>query len=332
MTTRRVIDPAGALFGLGLPLLSALAVLALTVAWQPRLPDRIATHWTGLTADSFGSAMSSAWTMALLIVLIGGGCCAIAALAQAQLIMRRYMLVLGLGVTGLMLTVHVAGLAGQLDLADPAQAPFPMWSIGAGMFAGVAVGWVGAALLRDYRERKPATAPPDPELPRGRVETPIVEQVGTGPRTTVVLVLIVMVPALLVCAATGSWWMPAIVAPLGFLVLSLLRFLVIVDERGLRVRNLGTTAVAYDLDEIVSAKVTQTRPFQDWGGWGLRVKGRGRYGLVTNTGPAVVVTTASGHEFTVTTDRAEEMAGALNTLADRRSAASTGGLPVPENE
>jgi hypothetical protein len=326
-----MIDPAGALFGLGLPLLSALTVLVLTAVWQPRLPEQIATHWTGLTPDSFGSAMSSAWTMALLIVLIGGGCCAIAALAQAQLIMRRYMLVFGLGVTGLMLTVHVAGLAGQLDLADPTRAPFPMWSIGAGVLAGVAVGWIGASLLRDYRERKSATAPPDPKLPRGRAETPIVDQVGTGPGTTAVLVLVVLVPTLIVCAASGSWWALAIVVPLGFLVLSLLRFFVIVDDRGIRVRNLGTTAVAYDLDEIVGAKVTQTRPFQDWGGWGLRVKGRGRYGLVTNTGPAVVVTTASGHEFTVTTVRAEEMAGAINTLADRR--ASSPGTPrEAENE
>ena len=91
-----------------------------------------------------------------------------------------------------------------------------------------------------------------------------------------------------------------------------------VQEAGVRVRNLGMTAVEYGLDEMIGAKVTETRPFEDWGGWGLRAKGRGRYGLVTNTGPALVFTTAGGHEFTVTTERAQEMAGALNSLADAR--------------
>ncbi|MDM7490342.1 DUF1648 domain-containing protein, partial [Rhodococcus sp. CSLK01-03] len=45
---------------------------------------------------------------------------------------------------------------------------------------------------------------------------------------------------------------------------------------------------------------------------------RGRYGLVTITGPALVLTVAGGQEFTVTTAQAERMAGALNALADRR--------------
>lgn len=51
----------------------------------------------------------------------------------------------------------------------------------------------------------------------------------------------------------------------------------------------------------------------------MRIKRPNRYGLVTNTGPALVITTESGHELTITTDRAEEMAGAINTLADRRA-------------
>jgi len=318
VTTRRIIDPAGALFGIALPIAAAVAAVLVTAAWEPRLPAAIATHWSGPDPDGFSSPMSNAWTIALVIVLVGGGCSAIAALAQAMLMMRRYMLVVGLGVTGLLVTIHVTMLAAQLDLSDAAQAQLPMWSIGLGVLLGVAVGLVGAALLRDYRERVPATAAPDAKLPRGRVELPIVDQVGTGTRTTAVLALVVLGPAVLVCWSAGSWWPLAIFLPVGVLVLSLLRFRVTVDEAGVRVRNLGMTAVEYGLDEMIGAKVTETRPFEDWGGWGLRAKGRGRYGLVTNTGPALVFTTAGGHEFTVTTERAQEMAGALNSLADAR--------------
>ena len=317
MTTRQV-DPVGALLGLVVPVLCAGAVLLLTRSWSPRLPDEVATHWSGTTADSFGSPMSSAWTAALLIVLIGGGCCAVAALAQAQLLMRRSMLAIGLGVTGTVTAVFLAGLAGQLDTTDAAQASMPASSAVVGMWLGVAAGWAGGWLLRDGRERKPATSRPDPALPRGRVDLPVVEQVGTGTGTTAALSAFVLVPTLVVCAVTRSLWPLGLIAPVGLLVLGLLRYTVVVDANGIRVSNLGSAALGYDLDEIVGAKVTETQPFADWGGWGLRTKGRGRYGLVTRSGPAVVVTTASGHELTVTATKAAEMAGALNTLADAR--------------
>lgn len=319
VTTPRTIDPVGALCGLGIPVVSALAVLVLTAVWRPRLPAEIATHWTATTADSFGSPTSAALTMALLIVLIGGGCSAPAAFAQAQLMMRRYLLVAGLTVTFLMVAVHIATLASQLDVRDPATVRFPAWSLGVGTVVGVAVGWWAASRLRDYRVRTVATRQPDPSLPRGRVELPIVEQVGTDTRTTAVLALLTGIPVAIVCAALHSLWPVVVAAPLVLLVLSLLRFTVTVDTRGLSVRNLGADAVEYGIEEITGAAVTQTRPFRDWGGWGMRMKGRGRYGLVTNSGPALVVSTASGHEFTVTAARAEEMAGALNTLADRRA-------------
>lgn len=133
MTTRQV-DPVGALLGLVVPLLCAVAVLVLTRSWIPRLPGEIATHWSGTTPDAFGSPMTSAWTAALLIVLVGGGCCAIAALAQAQLLMRRYMLAIGLGVTGTITALFLAGLAGQLDTTDATQAALEGWPAVLGMW------------------------------------------------------------------------------------------------------------------------------------------------------------------------------------------------------
>lgn len=319
MAKTRLFDPVGAAFGIALPLLAGASILILTRQWEPRLPEQIATHWSGTTADGFGSPMSAAWTVALIVVLVGGGCSAIAALAQAQLMMRRFMLATGLGVTGLIVGVWFGALAAQLGIDDPATAPLPTWPMVAGLWAGVLLGWLSGKFLRDGRERKVATAAPDPALPRGRTELPVVDPVGTGTGTTVALTLLVLVPILIVCAATQSWWPLGMAVPLLVPMLGLLRFTVVVDDHGLRVTNLATTVVEYGIDELVGAQVTETRPFQDWGGWGLRTKGRNRYGLVTVSGPALVFRTASGHEFTVTTARAEEMAGALNSLADART-------------
>ncbi|MGV9864601.1 DUF1648 domain-containing protein, partial [Rhodococcus koreensis] len=263
--------------------------------------------------------MSSAWTFALVTVLFGGGCAAIAALAQAMLMMRRTMLVVGLSVVGMILTVQVVLLSVQLDVTDPADTELPLWSLGLGVVIGAAVGLIGAALLRDYRPRVAAAGTPDPRLPRADDPAIVADTVGFGTVGSLVLLLILGVaPALAVCLLVDGWWPLAVFVPVGLLVVSLLRFRVIVDRTGIRVVNMGMTALQYGIEEIEGARVDVIRPFDDFGGWGLKVKGRRNYGVVTRTGPAVIVTTACGDRLTVTSARAEEMAGALNAFADRR--------------
>ncbi|MDJ0114159.1 DUF1648 domain-containing protein, partial [Rhodococcus erythropolis] len=41
--------------------------------------------------------------------------------------------------------------------------------------------------------------------------------------------------------------------------------------------------------------------------------------VVTRTGPAVVITFAGGDRLTITTPKAEDIAGSLNRLADART-------------
>ncbi|MBC2641041.1 MULTISPECIES: DUF1648 domain-containing protein [unclassified Rhodococcus (in: high G+C Gram-positive bacteria)] len=319
MNSSRVVDPAGAVFGLLLPIVAALSGVVLTTIWEPRLPAEIATHWTTTSPDGFATPMSSAWTFTLVTVLFGGGCAAIAALAQAMLMMRRTMLVVGLSVVGLILTVQVAMLYVQLDVTDPSDTELPLWSLGLGVVIGAVVGLIGAALLRDFRTRVAATDPPDSRLPRASDPSVVADSVGFGTVGSLVLLLLFGgVPAVAVCLLTGGWWPVAVCVPLGLLVVSLLRFRVIVDESGIRVVNMGMTALRYGVEEIEGARVDLIKPFDDFGGWGLKVKGRRNYGVVTKTGPAVIVTTACGDRLTVTSPRAEEMAGALNTFADRR--------------
>jgi len=319
VNSSRVVDPAGAVFGLLLPVMAALSGVILTKVWEPRLPAQIATHWTTTSPDGFSTPMSSAWTFALVTVLFGGGCAAIAALAQAMLMMRRTMLVVGLSVVGLILTVQVLLLYVQLDVTDPADTELPLWSLGLGVVIGAVVGLIGAALLRDYRPRVAATGTPDPRLPRADDPATVADTVGFGTVGSLVLLLLLgVVPALAVCLLVDAWWPLAVFVPVGLLIVSLLRFRVIVDRTGIRVVNMGMTALQYGIEEIEGARVDVIAPFDDFGGWGLKVKGRRNYGVVTRTGPAVIVTTACGDRLTVTSARAEEMAGALNAFADRR--------------
>ncbi|MGW6694375.1 DUF1648 domain-containing protein [Rhodococcus sp. NPDC054953] len=319
MSESRAFDPAGVAFGIGLPLLSAATVLVTARMWRPRLPDALAIHWNADgSADSFTATGSAAWTFVLVIVLVGGGSSAVAALAQAMLMMRRTMLIVGSAVTGLMLTLWLGLLAANLDLTDPADARLSTTTIVVGILVGGAVGVVGASLLRDHRERRSAVAAPDARLPRGPVDLPIVARVGLGTGTTAVLVGVAALVTVGLCRLAGSWWLMAVFLPVSALVIGLLRFRVVVDESGLRVFNMGMCALGYGVDELEGAKVTEVAPFRDFGGWGLRAKGRGNYGVVTETGPALVFTAANGQRLTVTTDRAPAMAGALNALADRR--------------
>lgn len=318
MSEARTFDPAGVAFGVLVPVAAAVTVLVTAQAWKSRLPSEIATHFSGGTADGFTATSSASWTFVLVIVLVGGGCSAVAALGQALLMMRRTMLIVGSAVTGLMLALWLALMSANLDIADPADADLSTTSIAVGILVGGAVGLLGASRLRDHRDRRPASGRPDARLPRGPVDVPIVASVGLGTGTTAVLIGIGALVTVGLCRLTGSWWMLAVFLPVCVLVVGLLRFRVVVDEAGLRVFNMGMCAVGYGIDELEGVKVTEIAPFRDFGGWGLRVKGRGNYGVVTETGPALVFTAANGQRLTVTTDRAEEMAGALNSLADRR--------------
>ncbi|MFC9786718.1 DUF1648 domain-containing protein [Rhodococcus sp. NPDC127528] len=316
MSQTRTFDPAGVLFGVTIPVLAAAAGLVLTRMWQERLPASIATHWSGENPDGFTTLWSAAWTFAIVIVLIGGGAAAIAAIAGALLMMRRTMLIVGLTVVGLMFAIWVALLRAHLDLAAAEGARLPTAAIGVGVLAGAAVGLLGGSLLRDYRPRTATTDRPDPSLPRGPLDLPIVDRRGLGAGTTAVLIAVGAAITLGLCRLAGSWWLLAIFLPVCVLIVGLLRFRVTVDENGIRIYNMGMCALDYRVDEIVGAKVDEVNPFKDFGGWGLRIKGRGNYGLVTDTGPALMLTAANGQRLTVSTDRAEQMAGALNALAD----------------
>lgn len=313
------IDPVGLVFALALPLIGAALILATTALWADRLPDPLATHWSGSgDPDGYSGLWSDAWTLSAVLIVVGGGCAAPAASARGQLMLRRILLVTAAIVSGLITAVALAMRVTQLDLVDPAQARLTWWPMGAGVAAGTAVGLLGAWLLRDRRVPVPAAAPPDPALPRRTDRTALTLTAGVPDRVLIVVGTVLAVLAVGTCVLAGSAWPLAIYAPILWLLLVTARYRIVIGPDEITVVSAGLTMMTYRIDEVVGARVVTVNPFADFGGWGLRATGRGRYAVATASGPAVQVETACGHVLTVTTDRAEEAAGLLNTLAADR--------------
>ncbi|OZF49213.1 DUF1648 domain-containing protein [Rhodococcus sp. 14-1411-2a] len=313
----RTFDPAGVVFGVAVPLVVAALGLVLAYLWQGRLPEQVATHFSGTEPDDFSNPLSNAWTLAIVIVLVGGGCSAVASLTRVLLIMRRTMLVIGLTVVGTIGVLQIATLVRELDMASERSVTIPGWAIAVGTVVGFAAGLFGASRLRDYRERVDATSPPHADLPRCSPELPLVVRVGASRVAGITVVAVSLAGAALTCWLSGSLWPIFLFAPLTILIVSLLRFTVHIDSDGLFVSSLGMAAFDYDIDEITGASVRAVDPSKEFGGWGLRAKGRGNYAVATDAGPAAFVTFANGDRLTIGSVHAEKIAGTLNTLTAR---------------
>ncbi|MEK8074093.1 DUF1648 domain-containing protein [Rhodococcoides navarretei] len=319
MKTRasRTFDPAGVVFGVAVPLAVAALCLVLAYLWQGRLPDQVATHFSGTEPDDFSNPLSNAWTLAIAIVLVGGGCSAVASLARVLLIMRRTMLIIGLTVVGTIGVLQIATLVRELDMATSQSVTIPGWAMAVGTVVGFAAGLFGASKLRDHRERVVATSSPHADLPRCNPELPLVVRVGASRAAGITVVVISLAGAATTCYLTSSPWPIILFVPLTILILSLLRFTVHIDSDGLYVSSLGMAAFDYDIDEITGASVRTVDPSKDFGGWGLRAKGRGNYAVATESGPAAFVTFANGDRLTIGSDQADAIAGTLNSLTAR---------------
>ncbi|WP_255450310.1 DUF1648 domain-containing protein [Skermania sp. ID1734] len=294
-----------------------MTALILTLAWRSRLPERIAVHWSATAPDRFAPPMQTAWVFVLVICIVGGGATVLAAFAQALLLMRRMLLMIGVTVIGLLLTLYVEMLRVQLDRTDAAGIRLPANAIALGVVLGFIVGAVGAGLLRDYRVRAYASQPPASTLPRA-TPVPVRTSAGFGWAGVVVFCAVGGGLAVLGCVLAEAYWPLAISIPVIILIAALMRFEIIVDRRGIRVTNFGFATIDIALAEVVGAKITEVNPFKDFGGWGLRTRGHRRYGIVTHTGPAVQIDTASGLQLTISLSRAETITGIINGFADQR--------------
>jgi hypothetical protein len=346
-------------WGLGAVTLVCVAgpvVWAVTVA--DRLPPEVARHWgTGGRVTGSWPLPSQLVVLGTITLLLVGVCGAVAVLSRQPRSVRALVAACGTWPAVVLAVTQVGALQAQLDLADPRLASAPAASLALGAALGLVVGAAVAALAREPEHAVVATDPPAPELPRltapvgvpgDRVpdhevpddevpddEVPddeVPDDEGSAPswqataapsRALLVVVGVVLLVSALPALA-GSAWPLVFGAVVAVPLLVLTRFSVTVDGAGLRVRAAPLTLLDVPLDQIAGADVIDhLDPFWEFGGWGLRVDVHGRTGLVSRAGEALAVTRADGSEVVVTVTDAAVAAATLNSLVDRRLAATS---------
>ncbi|MFJ3791019.1 DUF1648 domain-containing protein [Kitasatospora sp. NPDC090091] len=310
------------------------ALLALPLVAAGRLPERLATHWSGsggpdgsmpfwaatlgpaalwavlalslaLTARMLGPSVRRLWYATALpsagVLLIG----AQASIVHANLDRTDWHDASGVGpdVVLVLLAAAAAGLLGHLA-ARRTAAP-----------AGSAAGAAAAG---------PASGP-QLDLPDGERFAWLSRTVNPWLRLTAA-VSGTAAAALAIAAAAGladGLW--AAVAPLAVVALATLgcsAVQAVVSPTGLEVSfgPFGRPVRRWPLEQIESARAEDRTPAQV-GGWGYRLSGLGTT-VMLRGGPCLVIHPHTGAEFAVSLDDAERGAALLNSLAARRSSAA----------
>ena len=299
------------------PVIACLAALgALLVLWWPRLPDRMASHFTlAGVPDQVGATGTqvAGFCGALVAVAVVG----VVVLTRARPGTSAKGLVAGLVAVEVVLsTVFALVLHAHLDLTDPHAARLPLPLAAAAVALGLLAGWLAAKACPED-----PTAPA-PQAPRLRQElapgTRAVWISRTGQaRWLSVLVASTFVVTLGLAVLDGDRavaWVPVLIA---VIALAFTGFRVTVDPQGLRWRGrLGLPRGHVPLEDIASAEVVQVDP-SHYGGWGYRLSPVHGTALVTRGGSALRVTRRDGRRFTITVDDAASGAALLEALSHR---------------
>ncbi|MBF4625745.1 DUF1648 domain-containing protein [Clavibacter sp. VKM Ac-2872] len=297
----------------------ALALGVAAVLLAPTLPGRIAVHFA---ADGTPDGWGSPWVM----LAIAGGLAVVAvALAVAATRARDRRT----AATVLLVANLVAGILATGWIAIAASAAVGDGTLPVGWIVVLlGVGAVAAAIPVTALVRGAGPIPAHDVPP---LEVPATARVAWRARTgsgwfagigAVIVVLGVVAGASTASVGAGTAALsgiPLVVA--GLAMLALARVDVTVDRRGLRVVSAWTRIpiMRVPLVRIESAGWEDVSPGQ-WGGWGLRVTGRG-VAYVTRSGPGLVVRLSGGRARLVTVADADRGAAVLEgLLAGRRAA------------
>ncbi|MFC8721542.1 DUF1648 domain-containing protein [Kitasatospora sp. NPDC057198] len=300
------------------------AALPLTVA--DRLPDRLATHWGGSTANGSMPLWAACLVPALIWAVLGAA--GLAALRRGDPLLRLWTLAGLLSGGVLFLGLQTAAVRANLDRADWHGAELPLgWFLGglaAALLTGLAVRLLGGRGLS--AAAPPAPAGPVLELAEG--ERLVWFSRAANPALRVLAAVGGPVAALaLLGSATGlfgaewGWPLFAVSAVLGLAAAACSSVRVRVSEAGLEVALgvFGLPTRRWALSELESARVEHRLPSQV-GGWGYRLSGRGTTVMLRSGECLVVRIRATGHDFAVSVDDAERGAALLNALRTQQTA------------
>ncbi|MER5297980.1 DUF1648 domain-containing protein [Streptomyces lasiicapitis] len=295
-------------------------LLALPLLTAGRLPDRVATHWTGTSGHPDGSM--PLWAAAVFPALIWAVASAVVAVAHGRAGSATawggaVLLSMGVTLAGAQAAIVRANL--DHDRWQDAESVTP-WVVGT-LAAGAAVG-VAAALVTRRRVppgARPSGTPPMELPPDQRVvwlasaSNPWLHALAAVTGATALIALVLTVGGVV---AAPLW--PLIVP---FALVSVLTFgcasvQVLVTDQGLRVSfgPLGWPARRWRPADMESAHAEHRTPAQV-GGWGYRLSGLGTT-VMLRAGECLVIR-ARGKDFAVSVDDAERGAALLNAVAVR---------------
>ena len=315
--------------GAVVPIVIAVAGIALMLSWAPQLPDPVAIHWNGAgEPDGFGS-------LAGLALMIGGITTAFGALVTLATLFQSAgtytRTLLGASVwLSILITVGVVGSVHmQLGLADARDV-----GDGAGIGLWLAAGGVGGLLLAVpaalLAPRAPLVGIDDaatPALGLAKDERAVWSR-NAAPRSWVFaalfgsIFLLLAVVVVTLALAGASYWITLVIGiVLVPVAIGTSFWRVRVSAAGFSVRSLlGLPRFTVPIDEIESARVTQVSPLGDFGGWGIRFGSNGRLGVVVRSGDALEVSRRTGRTIVVTVSDAESAAALINGFREREAA------------
>lgn len=322
--------------GLVIPLALIAVYVVILLTWLPRLPNPIATHWSGSGApDGFSNHTGF---LAFTVGMSGGmallmGCIAVFGAGKGEIAvwsgMNRFMAAFSLTMSVSMGLMGVLIAQAQLGLPDSRNAGGVGAAVAAAFGVGIVLGVVGWVVQPHVHIAGPAKRAIEP-VPLAETERAVwvgrarPSRMFVGAIGATLLAMALSTASIWAAAASGDegsqstfWIMVATTAIIAVLLAVTFAFRVRVDRNGLEARSvLGWPVFRVPADDVMQAVATKISPVAEFGGWGIRWA-PGRLGLVLRTGEGVVVTRNDGRIFAVTVDDADTAAGLLETYANQ---------------
>ncbi|RGE20290.1 hypothetical protein [Leucobacter sp. wl10] len=327
--------------GLILPISLVATSSLLLILWLPRLPDPLATHWSGAAGpDGFGppwlNVVANAGIgvgMALmfwLIVHFGSRPSAGARLSGGRALpawsaWQRAVAAMGCGTVLFTCFMFVATTWIQLDLDDARDAPGVTGLMGIGFLLWILVAVAAFLVQPKVRIDRPGGGDAAPlALERTERAVWVGEVRPSGVFIWVMGGAIVFIGAITALTFLdpsappfARWVMIGSTTLLIVLGATSLWYRVRVDDAGIEARSiLGWPRFRVPVSDIDRVAAGQINPLSDFGGWGWRWS-PGRFGIVMRTGEGILVTRRNGGVWAVTVDGAQEGAALLAAVADR---------------
>lgn len=302
---------------------AALIVPAFAV--RDRLPDPMATHWSGTLPDGSNSFTGHLITVTVLWAVLGAVLLVLAVRAQARRTLRMTWWAMLFGMGTLLVGAQVATLAANLDAPEWTAATLPGWHIPAVLAVMFAVMGLAAVLAKG-----------EPDEPSPESQEPPVLRLRTGQRAVwvsrvvnrkltwavVALLAVTVVTAAFSMRGQGQSFVTAVLPGAVILLLvglSTMALSVRVGDGVIRIGfgPFGWPARRIKLSAVESAWVEERSPVET-GGWGFRgVPGAAT--IMLRGGECLVLRYRSGGQLAISIDDAERGAALINALIAERA-------------